>query len=104
MIELPEKEEKRISVKGITFNRTKEGILGVVLHLERKLDYTDIPIVIKTPCNIEEPYSNNGGYAGNVLDPGCASFLYTLMEEAEKYVSGFREQAELNLKQESVLL
>lgn len=96
MLEVGEDEIVRISIKGATFKRTKEGILGVVILIERAMDHAETPIRISTPHYIAESYSEDGDES-NILTEDCLIILKKLKGEAERYVAGFRDQIEMDV-------
>jgi len=96
MLEINDGEIARVSVKGATFKRTKEGIMGVVMSIERTMNHTETPLKLETPHYIAESYSEDGDEQ-NILADDCVIVLKKLKAESVKYVEGFSDQIEADL-------
>jgi hypothetical protein len=96
MLEIDEGEITRVTVKGASFKRTKEGIMGVVILIERAMNHTTTPLRIETPHYIAESYSEDGGEE-NILHEDCVVVLKKLKSEAVKYVERVADQIEADL-------
>ena len=97
MLEIDGQEMNRVTVKGATFKRTKEGIMGVVLLTERAMSHSLTPLRIDTPHYIAESYSGEGEEE-NILHEKCVAILTKLKKEAVAYVNGAADQIEADLK------
>lgn len=96
MLEIEESEVARISIKGATFTRTKEGILGVVLLVERAMNHSLTPIRMDTPHYIAESYSGEGDEE-NILNEECVAILTRLRDQAKAYVNGAVDQISMEM-------
>jgi hypothetical protein len=96
MLEIEETEVNRVVVKGASFKRTKEGIMGVVMLVERAMNHAETPLRIDTPHYISESYSEDGDEE-NILSPDCVIVLHKLKNEAAKYAGGYADQTEMDL-------
>jgi hypothetical protein len=97
MLEIDEGEITRVTVKGATFKRTKEGIMGVAILIERAMNHAKTPLRIETPHYIAESYSEDGDEE-NILNPDCVIVLSKLKKEATAYVNGAADQIEADLE------
>jgi hypothetical protein len=87
MLEVDESDISRISIKGATFKQTKEGIMGVVLLVERAMNHSVTPIRIGTPHYIAESYTEDSDEE-NILTEECVLLLKQFRNEAQKYING----------------
>lgn len=90
--ELPEQDATRIEVRSVTVTH-KNGILGLCICGLKGLQTANAPLVLNTPHLTEAPYSDTGG--GPLLAKGTLDRLRTLLDQAEAYVCGVREQPHL---------
>lgn len=93
--ELPDKDINHIAVSGVSFSYGGEKqVLGAVITAQKKLKKTDAPLNLNTPHKTEDFYGETGS-ASQLLDSLTIDKLYELMDEAEKYIAGERQQGEL---------
>ncbi len=97
LLELSKKDIERLSVKGANFILTKDKILGMTLNVERTLNSTDTPTHLETPHHLVEKYDEKSRQK-NVMDAKLTELIYELMQEVTKFVSGYKDQIELNLE------
>jgi hypothetical protein len=97
MLEIDESEITRVQVKGATFKRTKEGIMGVAILCERAMNHSLTPLRIETPHYIAESYSEDGSEE-NILAEDCVAILTKLKKEAVEYVNGATDQIAMDIK------
>lgn len=96
MLEIRESDINRVIVKGATFKQTKEGIMGVVLLVERAMNHSVTPVRMDTPHYIAESYTEDGDEE-NILTEECVLLLRQLRNEAQNYISGSVDQISMDV-------
>lgn len=83
------------TVKGVSLSYGGENeVMGATITATRSLAFANSPLVLNTPHKAEDVYSPGGG-EDMLLTDECVADLYKLIDEAEKYLSGKRAQADL---------
>ncbi|HAP66893.1 MAG TPA: hypothetical protein DCQ99_03570 [Nitrospinae bacterium] len=92
--ELPEQDDNYIIVTGVSFSHGGEKqIMGAVISAQKKLKKTDAPLILNTPHKIADFYGETGSKQ-QLLDDDTIGQLYSVIEEAEKYIAGERQQVD----------
>lgn len=95
--ELPKDDKKNIVVNGATFTYAGEdNILGARILGLKVLHGSDMDLDLITPHKIEEPYSESDG-ENKLFSPKCVNALKQLIQEAEAFIQGERDQYALEL-------
>lgn len=88
--EFPEKTAKRIAVTGVSFNYSKNDVMGAVIIAKKELNTSNAPLNINTPNLPAEDYSETGD--NPTLPQDTLDTLLELQSECIKYVKGKRKQ------------
>ncbi len=97
LCELPVNEINinKVTVKSVSFNYVGEKhVMGCTICAVMKLSYSNTPLVLNTPYKIKEYYGEKGDEKA-LLSNECLSSLENLVEEAQKYLNGEREEIEM---------
>lgn len=91
MCELPSDDLRRIKVTGVTFTHTKANIMGAQILAERQLNHAEIGTDLVTPHRTAAPY-NDDDADQELLTAECQTALQNLIEAAEDYLAGHKDQ------------
>ena len=95
MCELPDTYDKRIEVKGVSLSYAgKNETMGAVITAAMELHNSVNALNLNTPHKTVEFYAYDGDDK-QLLTTGCVDAIETLIEEAQKYLNGEREQGGL---------
>ena len=94
--ELNREASSCIDVRGVTFT-WKSDIMWACITGLKSLKTTNSPLVLNTPHLPESAYSGNPDDGSPCLPRAAAQLLYSVLEEAKRYLNGDRAQATLPL-------
>ena len=93
--ELPQQDVEYIGIIGVSFSFAGDKqVMGAVITAQKKLKKSDAPLNLNTPHKIKEFYGETGS-KHQLLDSETIDKLSTLIEEAERYITGERQQINL---------
>ncbi|MBI3582400.1 MAG: hypothetical protein HY096_00435 [Nitrospinae bacterium] len=93
--ELNKQDINYIIVTGVSFSHSGEKqVMGAVISAQKKLKKTDALLNLNTPHKIEDFYGETGSKQ-QLLDDDTIKKIYDVIEEAEKYIAGERQQKDL---------
>lgn len=96
LCELPSNEESKIHVSGVSFSFAGDNdTMGAVITAQRRLSNSNAPLNLNTPHKAVEPYGDGKADAKQLLPDECIDVLNGLIDEAEAYIEGKREQTDL---------
>lgn len=85
-----------VTVRSVSFSFTKAGTRSATIGFRKPLSITDAPLLMSTPCvQIDEPSGNED--SPREAAKKQAEAIYKLVEEAERYIAGDRQQLILPL-------
>lgn len=88
--ELPDEDINHITVSGVSFSYGGEKqVMGAVITAQKKLKKTNASLNLNTPHKTEDFYGETGS-ASQLLDDETVDKLYTVTEEAKRYIKGER--------------
>ena len=101
LCELPPDYINRLEVRSVSLNYGGDNqTMGATITARMKLEYSNAPLNLNTPNKPEEPYNTDCEYDDETyekmcLRSECVDKLYQLIDEANYYVDGQREQGNL---------
>ena len=94
-LEMPGGWGNDLDVRGVTLSDT-DGVMGAVITALKPLKFSRAPLVVNTPHKPAEPPSEGDPAASDFCLTGdCIVALDKLIEEANAYIDGERQQGRL---------
>ncbi len=97
LCEFPANWKDSVTVHGVSFSYSDEGVKGAVITAQRTLEHSSAPLNLNTPHKPYEPYNPDQDDIDQdmLLPEDTCDRLEDLDTEAEKYIDGDRAQGNL---------
>nr|DAZ68639.1 MAG TPA: hypothetical protein [Caudoviricetes sp.] len=98
LLEYPENWLDKITVRGVSYSYSDDGVEGAVITAQRDLEYSTAPENCNTPHKPYEMYNEDGEDPEGIIlmPPEIIDRLDVLEDEAQKYIDGDRAQGTLD--------